>query len=934
MTEYSSIVGKYKDTSVEDLGASLLQRKSDIQARQRKQDRKDRRIQQALAVLLAGQGVFKNAFKRRQAELKNLQTIDLLNSDEEAKQMAFLSNIINFQAVDENNQPIGLINFTEQTKPNGQKYTVDENVNRFFANNINSEGFRRKVQPYIDQRLQFDNKDLASVNPPEYDRLSEEAAKAMFENLITDNSHIDFINSVNKDLFDGSLDINNVLQKTLGITSNKLNSYKRRRYSALENEYRSQGLFSKLVDMYKSIGQDDANKTKKANIFKNITEDTFINPTLNEVLPNLTFDKLIGEAYDEGIRRVSLSPSRYLNEARTAKYENMKNSVIDEIIPSLQRDLDYDKVFATFNLRSKINERYFDRAAKDLKSDTSLASNVKTRTVALSLRLQNDPNMINEIFDAAGVQVGRNAINEIKASLDDDNFRLKLSAFLVLKAGQEKGLIRDTYVPSDTALASIQKSSTNLSSTKFGYNDDQAREILDPVLTTMFGRDGTPSVEYTKLSQERKAEVHYKFILQLRPNTPEGRAMAERFDNETPNPLGLPFDEYMSVMQQQQDKVIEDKIIQSTTLLGPIQKEQYMRNIDAIDDLNEQIRTATIKERNTVTGRTETREATVSDINSLKGQVNRLEIANENLLADPKELTRFRSEEIFGPTAGRSLAGQLSDAEQEVIQSKEILERVKENLPKSRHQLYEDNVAEAERRLELIQERIEMLESGEKKKLKTNQDTMNNENQIRYDIIARFEGKAIQQGYVPQNRQGQALGQSGVTIGTGFDLGNRTVDELQRMGFDDNLITKLSPYIGLKKQEAINFLNDNPLRLSREETNTIDRLEKQDRTISLAAKYQSVTGKNFFELDRNLQTVYFSIATQFGLGSLDYKNWGRLTKELSVNPTSPQAIQNLIDELLNFSSVRTAPGTGNRQYPNLAYANRRVAEAQLLQELL
>ena len=136
MTEYSSIVGKYKDTSVEDLGASLLQRKSDIQARQRKQDRKDRRIQQALAVLLAGQGVFKNAFKRRQAELKNLQTIDLLNSDQEAKQISGLSEILNFQAVDENNQPLGLINFTQQTKPDGKKYTVDENVNRFFQNII------------------------------------------------------------------------------------------------------------------------------------------------------------------------------------------------------------------------------------------------------------------------------------------------------------------------------------------------------------------------------------------------------------------------------------------------------------------------------------------------------------------------------------------------------------------------------------------------------------------------------------------------------------------------------------------------------------------------------------------------------------------------------------------------------------------------------
>ena len=50
---YSSIMSKYKDMSVSELGSSLLQRKEQVQSEQRKRDRKDRRIQQGLAVLLA-----------------------------------------------------------------------------------------------------------------------------------------------------------------------------------------------------------------------------------------------------------------------------------------------------------------------------------------------------------------------------------------------------------------------------------------------------------------------------------------------------------------------------------------------------------------------------------------------------------------------------------------------------------------------------------------------------------------------------------------------------------------------------------------------------------------------------------------------------------------------------------------------------------------
>ena len=60
MSDYSDIVNSYKDMSVSELGSSLLQRKGEIASKQRKRDRKDMRIQQALGVLLAGQGLMKN----------------------------------------------------------------------------------------------------------------------------------------------------------------------------------------------------------------------------------------------------------------------------------------------------------------------------------------------------------------------------------------------------------------------------------------------------------------------------------------------------------------------------------------------------------------------------------------------------------------------------------------------------------------------------------------------------------------------------------------------------------------------------------------------------------------------------------------------------------------------------------------------------------
>ena len=96
MSNYSDIVDSYKDMSVSELGSSLLQRKGEIASKQRKRDRKDMRIQQALGVLLAGQGLMKNAFKRRQKELANQQTLDLLTVDNDTKQIQNLSTIYNY----------------------------------------------------------------------------------------------------------------------------------------------------------------------------------------------------------------------------------------------------------------------------------------------------------------------------------------------------------------------------------------------------------------------------------------------------------------------------------------------------------------------------------------------------------------------------------------------------------------------------------------------------------------------------------------------------------------------------------------------------------------------------------------------------------------------------------------------------------------------
>ena len=65
---------------------------------------------------------------------------------------------------------------------------------------------------------------------------------------------------------------------------------------------------------------------------------------------------------------------------------------------------------------------------------------------------------------------------------------------------------------------------------------------------------------------------------------------------------------------------------------------------------------------------------------------------------------------------------------------------------------------------------------------------------IDWDFIAAREGKQISVGYVPVGKGGKRLGKSGMTIGTGFDLGQHTAAEIEQLDISAALKKKLIPF--------------------------------------------------------------------------------------------------------------------------------------------
>ena len=159
---------------------------------------------------------------------------------------------------------------------------------------------------------------------------------------------------------------------------------------------------------------------------------------------------------------------------------------------------------------------------------------------------------------------------------------------------------------------------------------------------------------------------------------------------------------------------------------------------------------------------------------------------------------------------------------------------------------------------------------------------------IDWAFIASLEGAAITQGYVPTDSAGQALGQSGVTIATGFDLGQHSPADLARLfGEGTPLYVLLVPYTGLRRAKAIEHLAAHPLTVTEEQATAIDRAVKHEKATVIARAYDAAVAARrdrrlvpFRQLPREAQTVIMSVAFQYGsLAGRTPSFWGHVVSQ-------------------------------------------------------
>jgi hypothetical protein len=157
---------------------------------------------------------------------------------------------------------------------------------------------------------------------------------------------------------------------------------------------------------------------------------------------------------------------------------------------------------------------------------------------------------------------------------------------------------------------------------------------------------------------------------------------------------------------------------------------------------------------------------------------------------------------------------------------------------------------------------------------------------VDWAFISDREGGQVLAGYVPD----AAGSRSGVTIGTGIDLGQRAESDIDGLAVSADLKAMLKPYCGKKTGDATDCLKKSPLTITAADATALDKAIKQPLLDKLIAAYDAAVDKanasdhctrvHFNDLPQGVQTALASANFQYGsLPGSTPNYWKQVTEQ-------------------------------------------------------
>ena len=445
------VLDDYSKMSIDDLGSSLLQRKADADKKAAKRSRKNERIQQALGVLMMGQGIMKNQYTKRVKELEDTHKFQIMDNESQAKEIAMHSAMT------------GKIGINWEDKGG----SLDERLNSFEASS-DYDAFAQEAKNYVDQKVK-------ALDPVEYERLY---GKSTYENIMrlgtrefaktylkSGEDNIPYYKKQEqllRDILDNSegkdMDRLELFNLGAGLKTSTLTEYDRKNYQRVLSEYRSQnnlvGGFKRVLNLF----NDKQIKKGGPDLFSAMTDADLAGPLATDLSQALNL-KGMTNALGVAIAEAKKSPTAWRDRAESKsnaplfkKIGNFEQGPLSQVAAMIEEGTYPSELQGTVTNIQKAN---IDEVFEHL----SLPVNVGQKedfvydTTALSLRLQKDREFLKAVYlNTEGKKgKGRKSFGEFKDILSNENSRIQFAAMIAIDYGYKEAKGQWNFLESDKA---------------------------------------------------------------------------------------------------------------------------------------------------------------------------------------------------------------------------------------------------------------------------------------------------------------------------------------------------------------------------------------------------------------------------------------------------------------------------------------------------
>ena len=535
--------------SLESFGASLLAKKEEKERAAVKASKKNDKTQKALAVLLAGQSIFKGAVNKRLKELDTAQTFEMQNNQYQAKEINDLSYIVDSIPAD----------YMKDA-------SNEERVKGFVADEDTFNLFKQRLSPVIDNKIKSRSLDLGGLsfeeykNTTTYDNQLQAMASDYAKEYLTDNKYQNFENSL-RTLLDpkmGGIEMDRVelFKRGIGLSSHDLSVAEKRNYNNIINEYKKKGnILGGLKEVFNRIGKKEAS-TGGFDPFKTIDENVLIGPEMSKVMGALNLNGITNTVVDRHMLTKNVSDTIYTDLIRSPSQKVYLNNIMDRYVKPMANNIKTGNYSTEQMPTNMIAPAVLNDFLNDVKDDSLLVSDIG----AVALKLKNDKGFARNVYlGLEGAKTGELTYAEFKSLSNEEGFRTQLAASIVITEGaivKKEGMF-GTLIPGKTRGYNV---TGNLTKVYDRYNGNVPLAVGEGIQQpTISNRGYTVSKEYKEFPKKLKIENYDNMIEHIMKENISSETAREielnKLFTQIPNPLGITQEEYLNKLAS--SKVIE-----------------------------------------------------------------------------------------------------------------------------------------------------------------------------------------------------------------------------------------------------------------------------------------------------------------------------------------------------------------------------------------